>query len=253
MVDAGLSIKEISARLGAVGASLDSVTALFVTHEHVDHTKSVGSLARRLGIPVFLSGGTADCLERDLHDIETRVIEAGKTIEFASIKISVFGLSHDAAEPVGYSFIVDDYRVSFITDTGMISDEVFAELDSARIAFIEANHDVDRLLSGPYPWFLKRRISSARGHLSNLQAAETIGRLNLDLPKIVMLSHLSANNNSPAQAFKIVKEEVSVNDSLKIGIAYRGRPGTIVGLQGGEVVWKEAGERHQAVLMVDGC
>lgn len=237
LIDAGMTLKVLKERMAQIDECLDDVAGVLVTHEHLDHAKGIGPLARRYGVPVFMTRGTAMRLGPRLAGADVCMVEAGLEFDLPGMDIRVFELSHDAAQPVGYSVRTDDGKIVVATDIGEITKDVFEELNDSALAFLEANHDIDCLMNGSYPRFLKNRIKSRMGHLSNAQAADVLSRLDRKTLRVIMLSHLSALNNSPSIAFNAIKGSIAGNDDIKIGIAHRDRPGKIIGLDGGCVIW----------------
>lgn len=224
LVDAGFSYREIERRLRLLDLSPDLINALFVTHEHNDHASGVGAVARRLKLPVYMSEGTATSLNRSLHKLDINIIEAGRQVGIGDLAVKAFSLSHDAIEPLGFSIYSRDGQVTILTDTGQILAGVIDEVWSSSILFLEANHDIGRLITGRYPKFLQRRIASDQGHLSNIQAAELLAKVSASGLQAAMLAHLSAENNSPAIAYQTITQYLGDERRIKLGIAYRDVP-----------------------------
>jgi phosphoribosyl 1,2-cyclic phosphodiesterase len=201
LLDAGLSARQIVLRMEAAGLDPGALEAIVVTHEHSDHVSGVRVLARRLGIPVVASGGTVAAAKLDTMGLEILSIGAGESVDVACIGITAFEASHDAAEPIGCVFeSISGERVGVITDTGELTSGARYAIANCDIVGIECNHDEEMLAEGPYPAFLKRRILSQEGHLSNATAATEV-RAHADgrLRELVAL-HLSDTNNTPGQA-----------------------------------------------------
>lgn len=221
LVDAGLSAKSIDAALASQGLGYEDLDAICVTHEHSDHIKSLHTLIRRRPFdnPVFTSGGTRDAILEKAPGIcqgNFERIGAGDLFLAGDIKVASFGLSHDAAEPVGYTFEKNGRKVAIVTDTGCMTEEIFAAIKGADTLVIESNHEENLLLYGRYPYQLKRRIMSDVGHLSNEACAQAIARYLRELggekiPAIV-LAHLSSENNTPTQAMLTVRNILEEND-----------------------------------------
>lgn len=197
LIDAGLSCRETVKRLKRIGRSIKEVKAIFVSHEHSDHISGIPVLARKFRIPVFLTRPTLDQLQFDIDEDLIRVIESGQTITVGRFAVTPFRKLHDAHDP--HSFIVrsQEVCVGVFTDIGSACDNVVHYFRQCHAAFLEANYDQDMLMQGRYPWPLKRRISSEKGHLSNDQALELFVSHRPPFMTHLFLAHLSRENNSP--------------------------------------------------------
>ncbi len=221
LVDAGISAKAIDADLASQGLGYAGLGAICVTHEHIDHIKSLHTLMKRrpLRNPVFASGGTVDAIiekTSSVCDADFEHVRAGDTFATCDIKITTFALSHDAAEPLGYTFEKNGHKIAIVTDTGCMTEEIFAAIRNADALVIEANHEKNLLLYGRYPYPLKRRIMSDLGHLSNEACALAIARYlrereGKSIPSI-LLAHLSSENNTQTQAYLTVKNILEENE-----------------------------------------
>lgn len=196
LVDCGFSALEISKRLSACGIAGGSISAILVTHEHSDHVRGIDVFCRRHApdCEVWATAGTtrASALDAGL----TRVAKAGEAVTLGSLTVIPFATSHDAAEPVGYRIESGGAAVGVATDTGVVTREAHEALSGCSIIGIESNHDERMLETGPYPAYLKRRIRSNTGHLSNSAAAEAIERLAHDGLLQVFALHRSRTNNT---------------------------------------------------------
>ncbi|MCM3747918.1 MBL fold metallo-hydrolase [Paenibacillus pasadenensis] len=198
LVDAGHSLKKLEELMSQQGVSAHEIDAVFITHEHSDHIKGLNALARKYELPVYANEATWGALERHTSHIppERRMImETGAEVEFGSMKIRSYPISHDAAEPVGYTFTDDGYKLSLATDLGYMSDIVRRNIIDSDVLVLESNHDPSMLRMGRYPWNIKKRILSDVGHLSNEAAGEALCELMTDRTKRVYLAHLSLNHN----------------------------------------------------------
>lgn len=207
VVDAGISGKKIQQGLVTADASA-LVSGLLLTHEHVDHVKSVSTLAKRIPqMKVYATRGTWDNMEHTVSEEQQEVVCEGQTLTIGDLEVRVFGLSHDAAQPVGYSFRHDGKQITIVTDTGCYSEEILSQAEEADLLVLEANHDVDMLRIGKYPWFLKQRVLSDVGHLSNEAAGKCLVELlrRKEKERRVYLAHLSRENNFPEMAYQTVK------------------------------------------------
>ncbi len=198
MVDAGLSAREIERRLKARGIEPETITALFVTHEHYDHSSGALLFSARWGCPIFTTAGTATALdlEGDLFSPFVR-IAAGRDGRVGDLGFRAFSTPHDANESVAYAFEGGDARLVIASDLGRAEEDFVDFLRNATTLLVEFNHDEDMLRDGPYVWPLKKRISGGLGHLSNLQSAEAISRAAGPRLRHIVATHLSQTNNTP--------------------------------------------------------
>ncbi len=222
LLDAGLSVRETDRRLRACGATLDEVRGVFITHEHSDHVRSAADLAVRKGIPVWATAGTAEAARLPgplLADI--RILPRGGEVAVGEILVRAVSTPHDGVESVCYRFSDGaGRRIGVVTDLGHLSDEVVEALAGCEVLGLEFNHDVELLRTGPYPAFLKRRILSDVGHLSNAAAAAGLRALVGARTRAVAALHLSRQNNTPALAGRAIAEalqELGVRLPLEVG------------------------------------
>ena len=205
LIDAGLSGKQIEKRMARRALDPKSLDAILVTHEHNDHIRGVGVLARRYDLPVFITRETWQSACRQIGKINKQhFITCGQPFNIDGLAIHPFALSHDAADPTGFTITCGQCKIGMATDLGVVTNLVREHLREAHLLVIEANHDPEMLLHGPYPWALKQRISSRMGHLSNSDAQKLITELKGDHLKYVILAHLSETNNTPEKAYKEV-------------------------------------------------
>ena len=219
LIDAGLSGKKIEEELSKVNVIAERLDGIFVTHEHSDHVQSVGILSRRYDLPVYATEGTWEAMDKPLGKIarkNRRVIYCGEKMEFNDLIINSFGIPHDAAEPVGYSIIANSVKMSVATDIGHITEDIKEGIADSDILLIEANHDVEMLKAGTYPYSLKQRILSDIGHLSNANAGKILAEMATSKLKHVFLGHLSHENNRPELAYKTV-ENFLYENRLHVG------------------------------------
>lgn len=203
LVDAGVSCKRITAALDEIGVDPKSLQGIFLTHEHTDHIAGVRVFASRYGIPVFGSQGTMCALESQglLTDGYDAYILDVPTIGVGDFEITTFGTSHDTPESLGYRVkLPDGNLVAVCTDLGFVSERVREGITGSNVVVMESNHDVDMLKTGPYPFYLKERVLSRRGHLSNVDCAAELPRLVKNGTTRFILAHLSQENNLPALA-----------------------------------------------------
>jgi len=197
LIDAGLSLKEITTRLTDSALDPESIHAVLVTHEHIDHIRSAGSFARRYKVPVLISYATRQAAERYLQKTQLVEFETGYSFSFRNIMIDPFPVSHDCCDPVGFVLESREGRTGSATDLGIVTRLVREKLKGCRALNLESNHDPEMLLNGPYPWNLKQRIKSRHGHLSNQESLELLHDLAHDGLEALVMAHLSEVNNHP--------------------------------------------------------
>jgi phosphoribosyl 1,2-cyclic phosphodiesterase len=207
LIDAGLSAREIERRLKRIGVRAEDLDAVVITHEHRDHVSGLGPLSRRYRLPVFLNRATRRNLPDQAGSLTDCVeFTTGRSFSVADLTIHPFSLSHDAADPVGLTLVNGESKVGICTDLGKATRLVHHHLQECRVLLLEANHDVAMLTKGPYPWFLKQRIRSASGHLSNEEARELLTRVLGETLERVILTHLSEVNNRPETVLEAFAE-----------------------------------------------
>lgn len=231
LIDAGLPAKSIEQALGQAGIPPETLSALLITHEHTDHIRGVGAMARRYRLPVYANAATWEAMEDKLGKLPPsvlRVFETGRNFYLKELNILPFATPHDAAESVGYAFTYKGCRMCSVTDVGHVDHSLLDILAGSRLLFLESNHDEDMLKAGPYPYQLKRRILSERGHLSNNSAGKALCKLYARGVRNVILGHLSRENNYEELALATVKSALLMEDvpeaEMHIAVAHRDRP-----------------------------
>ncbi len=197
LVDAGLSMREISKRLAAIGESISSLDAIVITHEHSDHVSALPVLARRLKKPCYLTHLTAPAIDWGESAPNLEPFQAGAAFPVGDIEVQSFSIPHDAKDPVGFCFTAQGIRIGIATDLGYVPESVKFHLRRADLLLLEANHDLDMLKVGPYPWSVKQRVMSRVGHLSNLSMSEYLLENLESSTAHLILGHLSEQNNHP--------------------------------------------------------
>jgi len=208
LVDAGLSCREIERRLYQVGIQPDSLNALIITHEHTDHIKGAGPLARRFDLPLYINCKTLERGSKTLGNLPRPVIvQTGQTLTIKDLCVETFTKCHDAADPLGLVFspmggfsTSNGARLGLATDLGRSTRLVEDRLRDCQALIMEFNYDQEMLEDGPYPLYLKRRIKGPEGHLSNQQAGEILTAVSNRSLRHVVLAHLSETNNHPGKA-----------------------------------------------------
>ena len=209
LVDAGLSAREIEARLARIGVSAADLHGVLVSHEHGDHCRGLGALVRRHRLPLFAHPQTLKALPRLGQVADVREFESGSRLQFRDLEIGAFAVTHDANAPVGFTLTASEGQVGIATDLGIATRLVKDSLQKSRVLILESNHDEELLRDGPYPWPLKQRVRSNHGHLSNAASADLLEALLWEGLQAVFLAHLSEVNNRPALAAACAQQVLS--------------------------------------------
>jgi len=232
LVDAGISAKQIVERMNSIGKDASLLRGIFVTHEHVDHIRGIDVLSRKYSIPVFITKKCYDNCHVLTNDASLiNFIHKDKALDLDGIKILPFSKNHDANDPVSYSIVSSGKKVSVMTDIGVACNNVIQHTKDSNIIFLESNHDIDMLQNGRYPIYLKKRVASDNGHLSNYNAALLVLQHASSSLKHLVLSHLSQNNNTEEIALKTIKSLLQHREDLKklqIHISNRERPTELI-------------------------
>lgn len=229
LIDAGISGKRIFQALEDTETPAESVKALLVTHEHIDHVKSLPIVTKKLpNILAYANENTWENIERPVAPEKQRTFTTGEDFYIDELIIRPFAIPHDAAEPVGFSIYHGDSQISIVTDVGCITDEIFDEIVDADLLLLEANHEEEILLMGNYPYALKRRILSDNGHLSNVNAGKCLCELveAKSKERQILLGHLSRENNDPSVAMlairnTLMESNIIPGNELKLEVALR--------------------------------
>ncbi|MFE8701998.1 MBL fold metallo-hydrolase [Cytobacillus sp. FJAT-54145] len=219
LVDAGLSGKQMEALISQINRDMGKLSGLLVTHEHSDHIKGIGVLARKYKLPIYANEKTWSAMNGLIGEIPTEqkfTFHMETVKSFGSLDIESFGVSHDAAEPMFYVFHQNGKKLVLITDTGYVSDRMKGIISNADTYIFESNHDIQMLRMGRYPWSIKRRILSDVGHVSNEDAAIAMSEVIGDQTKRIYLAHLSQDNNMKDLA-KMAVTQTLEGQGMRVG------------------------------------
>jgi len=233
LIDAGLSGKRILEALCSIGEDPAELSAILISHEHVDHVRGAGIVSRKKNVPIYANEATWGAMEYGLGPVklENRVaFSTEEGFEIGDICVKPFSIPHDASEPVGFNFFVQGKRITTATDIGHMNDELLSQIEGTDLLLLESNHDVDMLKVGPYPWLLKQRILGDNGHLSNENAAKVIAYLAEKGGRRFILGHLSNENNFPELAYlttlnALNEKKIAVGCDVTLEVALRDRVG----------------------------
>lgn len=211
LVDAGISCRRIGAGLRELGLELADLTAVLITHTHTDHVSGLETLLKRTRVPVCAAAAAGRELALRLPAAAGRLeaLEPGRPFALGAVEVTAFPTAHDAPGACGFRFDTPGGAVGLMTDTGYVTEEAADVLPGVALAVLEANHDVETLRSGPYPYYLKRRILGNGGHLSNEDCARFAVTLAEHGAAEIVLAHLSRENNTPAMARRAVETALS--------------------------------------------
>jgi phosphoribosyl 1,2-cyclic phosphodiesterase len=229
LIDAGLSCKRITELMAKIGASPKDLTAILVTHEHSDHVRGVNILSKKYDLPVYANAETWSMLRTVLKDVAPKnvcVFESDRDFFLSGVRILPFTVPHDAVHCVGYTISAGGHKVGVCTDLGHVDTRILSILSGCELLLFEANHDVDMLMAGSYPYQLKKRILSGSGHMNNDDCGKALVKLYGTGVKNVILGHLSRENNYPELAMVAVRaalEEAGIED-MQLAIAAREEP-----------------------------
>ena len=231
LIDAGVSCKKIENALDSLNVTLDEINAIFITHEHIDHTKSVGLISSKYNIPIYTNIEAWNALissNQKLENSSVKFFKNDSNIFFQDLKITPFSTPHDAANPCGFNIFKDNKKISIATDLGHVSPKIIQSLENSSFLMLEANYDINVLKYSSYPYSLKQRISGPNGHLENNATGKTIAHLVKGGLENALLIHLSKENNFPDLAYKTVMEELQMEkiseNYLSLNVAPRDFP-----------------------------
>lgn len=218
LIDAGISGIRVKNGVNSLGLDMSDIDAVLVTHEHRDHIGGLGVLARKYHFPIYATQKTIEAIKnaKDLGKIDTELyhcIQKDQIFALGDFEINPINISHDAADPCAYRLEAGDKKAAVMTDLGYYDEYISNALKGLDAVLIEANHDVNMLQVGPYPYPLKQRILSNHGHLSNEASGRLISEILHDNVKSVYLGHLSKENNLPELAYETVRMEINMSDT----------------------------------------
>ena len=218
LIDAGISGKRIEAGLSELELSPRDIDGILITHEHSDHIAGLGVIARKYDIPIYATKGTKEAILEfgNVGKIDVGLfndIKGDEKFVIKDLTVNPMHISHDAAEPVAYRISYGSKKIGVCTDLGMYNDYTVECLKGVDALLLEANHDINMLQVGPYPYYLKQRILGDRGHLSNENSGRLLGRIIHDNLKNIVLGHLSKENNLPELAYEAVRMEITLGDN----------------------------------------
>ncbi|MFD2933764.1 MBL fold metallo-hydrolase [Spirosoma flavum] len=218
LIDAGISCRETERRMLRLGLSLDKVKAIFVSHEHSDHIRGIPQLAKKYQLPVFITPDTLNNSGLPQKGFPLRPLRGYEPVWIGELCVTAFPKFHDASDPHSFLVAGQDTNVGVFTDIGAPCEHVIHHFKQCHAAFLEANYDEDMLEKGRYPYFLKNRIRSGKGHLSNQQALALFRTHKPSFMSHVLLSHLSKDNNCPQLAADLFTPHM---DNTEIIVASR--------------------------------
>ncbi|MFU8818275.1 MAG: MBL fold metallo-hydrolase [Desulfurivibrio sp.] len=217
LIDAGFSGREIESRLATLGVDAADLTAILISHEHGDHIRGAGVLSRRHRLPLLVNRATLQAAGRGLENpAAVQEFTAGTTFICGNIQVHPFAIPHDCAEPVGFLLKAGGRLLGHCTDLGAVSRLVHHRLSGCHALVLEANHDLEMLMDGPYPPALKQRVRSRHGHLANHEAGAFLGELLHRGLQQVVLSHLSETNNTPALVEQAVRTALAGRPAVSL-------------------------------------
>jgi phosphoribosyl 1,2-cyclic phosphodiesterase len=230
LIDAGLGIRSLTQALGTAGLRINQLSAVLLTHEHTDHVRGLNSLLSHASAPLYASAGTLKAVAWMLPARAKVTAMDKKTHEIGSFAVRAIPVPHDAAEPCGYCVKTRSQQLTFATDLGEVPVELADALAHSTFAMLESNHDAKMLRYGSYPEFLKERIRSSTGHLSNTQAARALKAAAGNGLSTVVLAHLSDENNDPALAHRVASKALS-GSGIALHVTTRSAMGPFLNLE----------------------
>lgn len=238
LVDAGISAKRIEEALLTIGVEPESIKAMLITHDHTDHIQGATVFSRKYGVDIYATEGTlkyicANCRAKP-DNSHLHYVKKQEAFRIGDITAEPFAVMHDAIDPVGYALRGNDKKIGIATDLGTYDANIVSKLKDAEVLYIEANHDVNMLMLGNYPYQLKCRVNSEIGHLSNETCAKLVGEVRSEGTKAVILAHISKENNFEELAFETVRQSIIADKRFQnipeLMIARRDGPSRVIEL-----------------------
>lgn len=223
LVDAGFGLRQTQQRLKILGRELSEITAIIITHEHGDHVHGAAKIAAKFEIPIYATRGTLDAAGLDSSELPAHPFENNTSFRIGELEIHARRIIHDASDPS--CFVIesgDGTRAGIASDLGVVDDPVLEHLRGCDVLLFEANHDLDMLRSGSYPWSLKRRILSRHGHLSNEDSMSALARIVGEATRHLCLIHLSERNNHES-IVRAHAEELRATVGSEIAVSVAGQ------------------------------
>ncbi len=232
LIDAGFSGKEITSRLASINRSPADLDAIIVTHEHGDHIQGVGVLSRKYHLPIYANTGTHRGASKRVKQLYQQIeFTTGQRFTLGGFDIHPFRISHDTNDPVGFVIRAGNLSLGYCTDTGRITKLIGFHVRSCQALILEANHDPQMLMDGPYPLPLKQRVKSSQGHLANSDAAHFLAELSNSQLQYVVLAHLSETNNHPSLVHTQLQQALQqLSTTYAIVLADQGNPTPLITL-----------------------
>lgn len=237
LIDAGVSCKKIENALNDINIDPSSLDGILITHEHIDHVQSLGTISKKYDLPVYVNQQTLDAMPKQKDKISEKNIKLFKIsdkFEIGDLSINPFSIPHDAANPCGFNILNQNKKISIATDIGHMTNDILKNLEESLFIMLESNYDPEVLRCSSYPFHLKSRIAGPTGHLPNEMAGKTISHLLKSGLKNAMLGHLSKESNFPELAYQTVLDELISNNynenSLKLSVASRDSHSKIINI-----------------------
>jgi phosphoribosyl 1,2-cyclic phosphodiesterase len=229
LVDAGLSLKELTRRLAAIGEDPARLDAVLVTHEHSDHVAGLATLARKHRVPVYMTWLTAPAIDWGEYSPVVESFQAGACLAIGGIEVTSFSIPHDAVDPIGFTFRAQGIKIAMVTDLGYVPESIRFHVAGAQVLLLESNHDLEMLRVGPYPWSVKQRVMSRLGHLSNLSVRDFLSDGFDHRTPHLILGHLSEQNNHPEIVRRLAADAIAERGlDTNLEIASQHQPGAVL-------------------------
>jgi phosphoribosyl 1,2-cyclic phosphodiesterase len=218
LIDAGISLRDLTCRLNEIGVDISQIRAILITHEHIDHIRGLVAICRKWGIPVFANKETAQAILQVLYTegkefpVKFKIFSTGEPFQFEDIKVTPFSIQHDAIEPVAFTFEVEGVKIGVCADLGFASSLVLQKLQRCDYLYLEANHEPSMVHACARPMVYKQRVLSRQGHLSNQEAAAVLTQVYHPALKHVHLAHLSSECNAPDVALRVIRTLLASED-----------------------------------------